>query len=78
MLKGKLNWECKNYIQIFVHLKNDKFLICGTNSFKPLCRHYNLNDFSKPTKEFNGQGICSYNPIQKSVFLFSGKKNNFL
>lgn len=43
ILKGKTEDDCQNYIRILVHTGPDKFLVCGTNSYKPLCRHYSMN-----------------------------------
>lgn len=43
LLKGKAEDDCQNYIRIMVNTGPDKLLICGTNSYKPLCRHYTTN-----------------------------------
>lgn len=43
LLKGKAEDDCQNYIRIMVNTGPDKILICGTNSYKPLCRHYSVN-----------------------------------
>ena len=40
LLKGKSATQCQNYIRIMATMKNGKFFVCGTNSFKPICRHY--------------------------------------
>ena len=40
LLKGKSATQCQNYIRIMATMKNGKFFVCGTNSFKPMCRHY--------------------------------------
>lgn len=37
-LKGKTDDDCQNYIKILFQTTPGKFLICGTNSYKPLCR----------------------------------------
>lgn len=42
ILKGKTEDDCQNYIRILVNTEPDKMLICGTNSYKPLCRHYSM------------------------------------
>lgn len=38
ILKGKTDDDCQNYIRILFQTAPGKFLICGTNSYKPLCR----------------------------------------
>lgn len=39
-LKGKNEDECQNYIRLLFQTSPGKLLVCGTNSFKPLCRNY--------------------------------------
>ena len=34
--------DCQNYIRVLAKIAEDKVLICGTNAYKPLCRHYHL------------------------------------
>lgn len=45
-LKGKQESDCQNYIRVFARVDENKIIVCGTNSFKPMCRKYK-----------NGQGI---------------------
>lgn len=40
LLKGKSEDDCQNYIRIMVPLPENRILVCGTNSYKPLCRYY--------------------------------------
>lgn len=40
ILKGKNEEDCQNYIRILFNTAPEKYLICGTNSYKPLCRIY--------------------------------------
>lgn len=42
LLKGKGDDDCQNYIRILVSLSDERLLMCGTNSYKPLCRRYVL------------------------------------
>lgn len=42
-LKGKSEDDCQNFIRILVSLTPNLLLVCGTNSYKPLCRHYLLS-----------------------------------
>lgn len=39
-LKGKHESDCHNYIRVFARLDDNQILLCGTNSYKPRCRHY--------------------------------------
>lgn len=39
-LKGKQDSDCQNYIRVFARIDDNKFMVCGTNSYKPLCRRY--------------------------------------
>ncbi|KAI5753075.1 hypothetical protein M8J77_023170 [Diaphorina citri] len=41
-LKGKDEDACQNYIRILSKMDNNRLLVCGTNSFKPLCREYEI------------------------------------
>lgn len=40
IVKGKKIDDCQNYIRILFHTEPMKLKICGTNSYKPLCRTY--------------------------------------
>lgn len=39
-LKGKQDADCQNYIRVFARIDENKIMVCGTNSYKPLCRVY--------------------------------------
>lgn len=39
-LKGKQDSDCQNYIRVFARIDEHKIMVCGTNSYKPLCRRY--------------------------------------
>lgn len=39
-LKGKQDSDCQNYIRVFARTDDNKIMVCGTNSYKPLCRRY--------------------------------------
>lgn len=70
-LKGKTEDDCQNYIRIFVNLGPDLYLVCGTNSYKPLCRQYSVeNGKYEIVKEMDGVGICPYNPEHNSTAVF--------
>ncbi|KAJ9583956.1 hypothetical protein L9F63_021701, partial [Diploptera punctata] len=40
-VRGKKE-NCQNYIRILARIGQGKLLICGTNSFKPVCRDYTV------------------------------------
>ncbi|CAB4059717.1 SEMA6 [Lepeophtheirus salmonis] len=42
LVKGKTQRECQNYISVLAQYDQDreKYILCGTNAFKPLCREY--------------------------------------
>jgi hypothetical protein len=42
MIKGKTSDQCQNYIRVIKRMSPDMLLICGTNAFKPKCRHYHI------------------------------------
>lgn len=46
ILKGKTDDDCQNYIRILYSSEPGKYVICGTNSYKPLCRTYIFKVFS--------------------------------
>lgn len=51
-LKGKQDSDCQNYIRVFARVDDHKIMVCGTNSYKPLCRRYK-----------NSQGGQSISPL---------------
>ncbi|KAF7287498.1 hypothetical protein GWI33_001459 [Rhynchophorus ferrugineus] len=72
ILKGKNEEECQNYIRLLFYTSPGKLLVCGTNSFKPLCRNYaykNGNYFFE--KESEGIGVCPYDPNHNSTAIYS-------
>ncbi|KAK9890331.1 hypothetical protein WA026_010429 [Henosepilachna vigintioctopunctata] len=73
LIKGKTEDDCQNYIRILYRPSPGKLVICGTNSYKPLCRKYteNLTGYYDIDGEFEGIGICPYNPEHNSTNVFS-------
>ena len=74
--------ECQNYIKVLQQYENDpdRYLICGTNAYKPSCRIYVDERGSYVMREpFSGLGLAPFRyVIQKCVkcrllFLFRGK-----
>ncbi|XP_014247220.1 semaphorin-1A-like [Cimex lectularius] len=71
-LKGKTEEDCQNYIRVGAKLDEDHFLICGTNAYKPLCRHYKLSEnVMKVVNESEGHGWCPYDPNHNSTALYT-------
>ncbi|XP_021935151.1 semaphorin-1A isoform X2 [Zootermopsis nevadensis] len=71
IVKGKDEENCQNYIRILAHTAPGKLLICGTNSFKPVCRDYSVqNDGYVMDKEKHGQALCPYDPQHNSTAVF--------
>ncbi|KAF5281101.1 hypothetical protein FQR65_LT02967 [Abscondita terminalis] len=69
-LKGKSEDDCQNYIRIFTKLSSNRLLVCGTNSYKPQCRHYHeYNDEYILEKNFSGTAICPYNPEHNTTIV---------
>lgn len=71
-VKGKSEDECQNYIRVLAKISEDTILVCGTNAFKPLCRHYKqgTTDYKK-IKENSGEGLCPYDPSHNSTAIFA-------
>lgn len=77
-LKGKHETDCQNYIRVYGHVSDNQIMICGTNSYKPLCRYYNKHDeedSSRPqlelANEIEAQGRCPYNPTHNSTYVYT-------
>lgn len=71
-LKGKNEDECQNYIRLLFFTSPGRLLVCGTNSFKPLCRNYfHKNGNYLVEKESEGIGVCPYDPNHNSTAIYS-------
>ncbi|XP_034246839.1 semaphorin-1A-like [Thrips palmi] len=72
LLKGKLEDDCQNYIRVLAKIEKNKILVCGTNSYKPLCRYYAYKDGEyKMDKEYEGTALCPYDPEHNSTAIYS-------
>lgn len=78
-LKGKQDMDCQNYIRVYARLPDNRITICGTNSYKPLCRIYakHIDETSGRTTtemvtELEAQGRCPYNPTHNSTYVYTG------
>ena len=65
--KGKLPYQCENYIRVLVKYNDSSMLICGTNAYNPICKKKYLNN--NTTIEMSGKGICPFDPSQNYTFL---------
>ena len=71
--------DCQNYIRVLVKLEHnhrDELLVCGTNAFNPMCRHYLIADNElrpQVVKEFSGRGFCPYDPRHNSTSIYAGE-----
>lgn len=52
----------------------DRLLVCGTNSFRPICNDYqiNANNYTLETQR-SGQAVCPYDPQHNSTAVYAGK-----
>lgn len=71
VMKGKDEDNCQNYVRILAKTSPGKLLVCGTNSFKPVCREYNINTGNYSVdKEKAGQAVCPYDPHHNSTAIY--------
>ncbi|XP_016976166.1 semaphorin-1A [Drosophila rhopaloa] len=85
-LKGKHEWDCHNYLRVFALRPNGEVLLCGTNSYKPRCRHYTPVEMSSEeaasaghahvmrfevSRDVEAQGLCPYSPAHNSTYAFA-------
>ncbi|XP_063220879.1 semaphorin-1A isoform X2 [Bacillus rossius redtenbacheri] len=71
LVKGKDEEDCQNYIRILAKSGPGKLLVCGTNSFKPICRDYSVQSGGYALeKERAGQAMCPYDPRHNSTAVF--------
>ena len=74
-VKGKNMVECQNYIKVLQQYQNDpeKYLICGTNAYKPSCRIYVDERGSYIQKgDFGGLGYAPFSPWHNSTAVLVG------
>ena len=63
LVKGNNAEECQNYIKVLQQYENDpdRYLICGTNAYKPSCRIYVDERGSYVMREpFSGLGLAPF------------------
>ncbi|EDW60942.2 semaphorin-1A [Drosophila virilis] len=87
VLKGKHERDCHNYLRVYARLSDGQIMLCGTNSYKPRCRHYATVDPAagvapssdnsmgyEMTREVEAQGLCPYSPAHNSTYAFADDK----
>ncbi|XP_015594724.1 semaphorin-1A isoform X2 [Cephus cinctus] len=71
-LKGRSEDECQNYVRVFGRQGPDRFLACGTNAYKPLCRQFKIeNGIYVAEKDTEGRGLCPHDPQHNSTAVFA-------
>ncbi|KAL7297725.1 hypothetical protein TKK_0008760 [Trichogramma kaykai] len=57
-LKGGDKDTCQNYVRVFGRLGPDRFLTCGTNAYKPLCKSFLVKINNEPAKHNRFKKVC--------------------
>jgi len=72
-LKGKGAEDCQNYIRVLSVISGSRLLVCGTNCYNPLCRHYLLDGAGlyQVEAQFSGKGYAPYDPQHNSTSLYT-------
>lgn len=71
VVKGRDEDACQNYIRILVKQQPGRLLICGTHSFRPICRIMQINENNYTLElEKSGQAMCPYDPQHNSTAVF--------
>ena len=77
LVKGKDRDKCQNYISVMQQYSDDpnRYLICGTNAFKPMCREYLDERGSYVLKdERTGLGLAPFDPYHNSTAVLVGEE----
>lgn len=77
LLKGRNEDDCQNYIRVYVRTAEDKVQICGTNSYKPMCRIYAPQQGTRymiMERETDGIGVCPYDPKHNSTAVYANNQ----
>lgn len=76
LVKGKKRSACQNYISIIQQFSDDphRYLVCGTNAFKPMCREYADERGGYVEKsERKGLGLAPFDPGHNSTAVLVGE-----
>lgn len=61
-------------MRVLVKTATGSLLVCGTNSFKPLCRDYIIHNGNySVAKDKPAQAVCPYDPHHNSTAIYVGK-----
>ncbi|XP_063849665.1 semaphorin-5B-like isoform X2 [Scylla paramamosain] len=60
-MKGQSAANCHNYVRV-LHRYGDRVLVCGTNSFSPLCTWRNLSNIGHIESSEKGVAHCPFDP----------------
>lgn len=75
LVKGKNILECQNYVKVLQQFKDDpdRYMICGTNAFKPQCREYVDERGSYVLREeISGVGVAPFSHTHNSTAVLVG------
>ncbi|KAF0289647.1 Semaphorin-1A [Amphibalanus amphitrite] len=73
IMKGLDEEACHNYIRVLAKRGDDQLFVCGTNSYKPKCRHYQKHPdvgYLPKGGQRDGRGLCPYDPNHNSTVTF--------
>nr|CAD7257273.1 unnamed protein product [Timema shepardi] len=68
-LKGKSEDDCQNYVRVLAKIAPNKLLICGTNAYKPLCRHYHFSVSTQLRYISRSLSLINYHSLTLTIFL---------
>ena len=77
IVKGKDREKCQNYISVLSRYREDpsRFMVCGTNAFKPMCREYVDERGSYVMRgEMSGLGLAPFDPGHNSTAVLVGEE----
>ncbi len=76
LVKGKDANECQNYVKVLQQYRDDpdRYLVCGTNAYKPSCRQYVDERGSYIMREETpGLGLAPFSPDHNSTAILVGE-----
>lgn len=63
-LKGKHENDCQNYIRVYARVSDKQIMMCGTNSYKPLCRYYSKTAVQPEEVDVDGSGNSALSSLE--------------
>lgn len=76
LVKGKDASECQNYVKVLQQYTDDpdRYMICGTNAYKPACRDYvDERGTFVLRDEQSGLGLAPFSPSHNSTAVLVGQ-----